>query len=255
VGVRAPSQGQLAIVAVESGDKGTWSSLAPPREPKLGLQVNGPKKRRVYSQLRIPIDEDSTESSVLERDIVGLYTLFDQCGTANGELHKEPAAGGVGLPPHLSLDPIRCTDPRDDRYAFSVSKIRYESGEIQPTTCALDPKRRQISTVEGTKPTADPHVSSCGPGLKRWAFRYVFPYCLNFGGGDEKFPSPHRENATFSIPLESFTIGPSLTVREHACAVLVCCVPLTKLIQNGRGDAGWRLMKSTNVQPTKQSRS
>ena len=152
---------KLTIAGVESEDEDTRPSLVPSWESKLGLQSDEFKERRVYSQLRISVD-DSSESSVLERDIAGLYTLFDRCGTANSGLHKkEPTADEVDLPPlYFFLDPLRCADPTADPYVFSISKIRYEFGESRPLICTLDPKWRQIAAVGGENSTVSAHVPS-----------------------------------------------------------------------------------------------
>ena len=152
---------KLTVAGVDNDDEETRPSLVPSWESKLGLQGDEFKDRRVYSQLRISVDEDS-ESSVLERDIAGLYTLFDRCGTANSGLHKkESTKGEADLPSlYFFLDPLRCADPNEDPYVFSISKSRYEFGEIRPITCTLDPKWRQITAVGGKHPTIDAHVSS-----------------------------------------------------------------------------------------------
>ena len=151
---------KLTVVGVESEDE-SRPSLVPSWESKLGLQGEELKDRRVYSQLRISVDKGS-ESSILERDIAGLYTLFDRCGTANSGLHKkEPAKGETDLPPlYFFLDPLRCADPNEDPYVFSISKSRYEFGEIRPIICTLDPKWRQITAVEAKNLAIDAHVSS-----------------------------------------------------------------------------------------------
>ena len=152
---------KLTITGVESEDEETRPSLVPSWELKLGLQGDEFKERRVYSQLRISFDEDS-EPSVLERDIAGLYTLFDRCGTANSGLHKkDPTADEADLPPlYFFLDPLRCADPKEDPFVFSISKIRYEFGEVRPITCTLDPKWRQMTAVDGKNRTVDAHVPS-----------------------------------------------------------------------------------------------
>ena len=151
---------KLTVVGVESEDE-SGPDLVPSWESKLGLQGEEFKDRRVYSQLRISVDKGS-ESSVLERDIAGLYTLFDRCGTANSGLHKkESTEGETDLPPlYFFLDPLRCADPNEDPYVFSISKSRYEFGEIRPIICTLDPKWRQTTVVEDENSTVDAHVSS-----------------------------------------------------------------------------------------------
>lgn len=159
---------KFTIVGVESEDEETRPSLVPSWEAKLGLQAEELKERRVYSQLRISVDGDSAESSVLEREIAGLYTLFDRCGTANSGLHKkEPKADEVDLPPlYFFLDPLRCADPTQDPYVFSISKIRYEFGESRPLICTLDPKWRQISALDDKNSTVGAHVPSVWSKLK-----------------------------------------------------------------------------------------
>jgi len=152
---------EFTIAGVESEDEEARPSLVPSWELKLGLQGDEFKERRVYSQLRISINEGSAESSVLERDIAGVYTLLDRCGTANGGLHKkEPTPDEADLPPlYFFLDPLRCADPKEDPYVFSISKIRYEFGETRPITCTLDPGWRQTTAVDGKK-AVDAHISS-----------------------------------------------------------------------------------------------
>ena len=152
---------KLTITGVESKDEETRPSLVPSWESKLGLQGDEFKEKSVYSQLRISVDEDSIDSSVLERDITGLYNLFDRCGTANSGLHKkEPTTDEADLPPlYFFLDPLRCADPKEDPYVFSISKIRYEYGENRPITCTLDPKWRQTAPVTGKNPAVDAYVS------------------------------------------------------------------------------------------------
>lgn len=149
---------KLTIVGVEGEDEETRPGLVPSWESKLGLQAEEFKDRRVYSQLRISLDKPS----VLEREIAGIYTLFDRCGTANSGLHKkEPTEDEVDLPPlYFFLDPLRCADPIYDPYVFSISKSRYEFGETRPIICTLDPKWRQISAVEGKSSTVAAHASS-----------------------------------------------------------------------------------------------
>ena len=160
---------KLTIVGVESEDEETRPSFIPSWEAKLGLQAEELKDRRVYSQLRISVDD----SSVLERDIAGIYTLFDRCGTANSGLHKkDPTQDEVDLPPlYFFLDPLRCADPAEDPYIFSISKSRYEFGEIRPITCTLDPKWRQIIAVEGKNPVVDAHVPSIWSKFKEVALQ------------------------------------------------------------------------------------
>ena len=149
---------KLTIAGVESDNEETRPSLVPSWESKLGLQAEEFKDRRVYSQLQISVDD----SSVLERDISGIYGLLDRCGTANSGLHKkEPTDDETDLPPlYFFLDPLRCADPIEDPYLFSISKSRYEFEEIRPIICTLDPKWRQTTAVEGKKSTVDAHVSS-----------------------------------------------------------------------------------------------
>ena len=181
---------KLTIVGVESEDEETRPTLVPSWESKLGLQGDEFKERRVYSQLRISIDEDS-ESSVLERDISGLYTLFDRCGTANGGLHKKEATKDEDdLPPlYFFLDPLRCADPTEDPYVFSISKSRYEFEEIRPTICALDPKWRQITAVEGKDRAIDAHVTSVWSKSEEVTLQVSVILPLDMYDGDGRLPA------------------------------------------------------------------
>ena len=104
----------------------------------------------MHARLEISVPE--SQRSLFDRDVSGVYTLIDKCGTANSALHKrEPTAQDGNLPPiFLLLDPTRCGEPSGDSFVFSTSTRRYEYGESRPIIAMLDPKWRQ-SDVEGTQ--------------------------------------------------------------------------------------------------------
>lgn len=210
---------KLTITGVESEDEETCPTLVPSWESKLGLQADEFKERSVYSQLRISVDDDS-EASVLERDIAGLYTLFDRCGTANSGLHKkEPTADEVDLPPlYFFLDPLRCADPIEDPYLFSISKIRYEFGETRPIICTLNPKWRQITAVDGKHPKVDAHVLSVWSKSKEVALQ-VCPILLQISPALKGYlPSPLMKRMPLSLsrPRTSPSTLPSQDVSMRA---------------------------------------
>ena len=125
-------------------------------EARLGLMSDDFKKKLVHSRLEITVPKD--DIGKLDRDISGVYTLLDKCGTANGALHKkEPTEVDSGLPSlFMLLDPHR-TDDSEDCFVFSISKRRYEYGESRPLICKLDSTWRQSSEME------EQDVSCCIP--------------------------------------------------------------------------------------------
>ena len=122
--------------------------LVPSWEARVGLIGEEYKSRVVHSRLRITVSEK--HASKFDRNITGEYDLLDRCGTANGALHKRVATTGEeALPPlFMFLDPTRSGDPNNDAFVFSISKRRYEYGELRPIICMLDSKWRP-SDIEG----------------------------------------------------------------------------------------------------------
>jgi hypothetical protein len=123
--------------------------LVPSWEARLGLIGDEFRDRVVFNQLKITVPTDHKEK--FDRDITGVYTLLDKCGTANGALHRRVDAEDDNQRPPLFmlLDPQRCGDS-EDSFVFSISKRRYEYGESRPIICKLDPKWRQ-SDYKGEK--------------------------------------------------------------------------------------------------------
>jgi hypothetical protein len=128
----------------------------PSWEARLGLIGDDFKDKVVHPRLEITVSKD--KATMLDRDISGMYTLLEKCGTANGALHKkEPTDIDSGLPSlFMLLDPHR-TDDSEDCFVFSVSKRRYEYSESRPLICKLDPNWRQSSRAEAQD------VSCCIP--------------------------------------------------------------------------------------------
>ncbi len=126
------------------------SELVPSWEQKLGLTGDEFRNKEVHARLEVSVPVE--QRSFFDRDISGLYTLIDKCGTANSALHKrEQTAQDGNLPPvFLLLDPTRCGEPSGDSFVFSTSTRRYEYGESRPIIAMLEPKWRQSDT-EGTQ--------------------------------------------------------------------------------------------------------
>lgn len=101
----------------------------------------------VFPKLSISVPEDSRSS--FDRDISGVYTLLDKCGTACNSLHrKEAGEDDASLPPlFLFLDPTRSGTPNEDSFVFSIDKRRYQFGETRPIVCKLSAKWRQTSVT------------------------------------------------------------------------------------------------------------
>jgi hypothetical protein len=118
--------------------------LVPSWEARLGLTSEEYKNKLVYSKLEVKMPKERV--SKLDRDISGIYTLLDKCGTANGALHKKAEMENESkLPPlFMLLDPHRTNDS-EDSFVFTISRRRYEYGESRPIICKLDPSWRQSS--------------------------------------------------------------------------------------------------------------
>jgi hypothetical protein len=206
-------------------------NLVPSWEARLGLVGDDFKDKVVHPRLEITVSKDSV--TMLDRDISGVYTLLEKCGTANGALHKkEPTDIDPGLPSlFMLLDPHR-TDDSQDCFVFSVSKRRYEYSESRPLICKLDPSWRQSSRNE------EQDVSCCIPC--RWVTTdrtnlevsltlIHFHVDLKF---TSQFPKPFTgHNAQFATPAQTLQIPISRDSCRDAIALLVCSASL-------RGQAG-----------------
>ncbi|KAF8446480.1 hypothetical protein BGX38DRAFT_1271075 [Terfezia claveryi] len=124
--------------------------LVPSWEAQLGLQEPQWADKKVWSKLKITVDEDDRKK--LDRDISGTYTLFDKCGTASAALHKKDGEEGEDIAPlFFFLDPTRCGGPKDDPFVFSSYTKRYAIGEERPLVAKLDTAWRQSSSSQGKK--------------------------------------------------------------------------------------------------------
>ncbi|KAJ7696566.1 hypothetical protein B0H17DRAFT_1053716 [Mycena rosella] len=184
--------------------------LVPSWEARLGLTDDDFKDKLVHSKLRITVSPDVVGE--FDRDVSGVYNLFDKCGTANGALHKkEMSEDEAALPPlFLLMHPQRTSDD-DDSFVFSISKRRYAYGESRPLIGQLDPKWRQSS---------DDVAKEINCRLPIW--KTTESVALQ--------PS-HGQDAQFAIPGQALTLAGSNDACGSASAVLVCSVPL-------RGQAG-----------------
>ncbi|KAJ7091441.1 hypothetical protein B0H15DRAFT_930158 [Mycena belliarum] len=181
--------------------------LVPSWEGRLGLTEDEYKDKLVYPKLRITAAPDVVDK--FDRDVSGVYMLFDKCGTANGALHKKDmTADESALPPlFLLMHPQRTSDD-DDCFAFSISKRRYAFGESRPIIAQLDPKWRQSSDDKPNK------VNCRVPVWKTTEHVELRP--------------SHSQDAEFAIPGQALALGGSNDACGSAQAVLVCHVPLGK---------------------------
>ena len=124
--------------------------LVPSWEARLGLVGEEFKSKLVYAKVKVTVERSDVRQ--LDRDISGIYTLFDKCGTANGALHGNVETD-MTLPPLFMLfDPHRTNDS-EDCFVFSTSTRRLEYQECRPIVCKLDPSWRQSATDEGENVT------------------------------------------------------------------------------------------------------
>ena len=119
--------------------------LVPSWEARLGLIGEEFKNKLVYSKVKVTVDHSDVQR--LDRDISGVYTLLDKCGTANGALHRRIEADTTLPPLFMLFDPHR-TDDSEDCFVFSISTRRLEYRECRPIVCKLDPSWRQSATDE-----------------------------------------------------------------------------------------------------------
>ncbi|KAI0738504.1 hypothetical protein C8Q80DRAFT_1113269 [Daedaleopsis nitida] len=191
-----------ADITIEGG-----SDMVPSWEQKLGLQGDEFKNKVVHATLEVSVPDG--QRAFFDRDISGVYTLIDKCGTANSALHKRASTKEDShLPPiFLLLDPTRCGEPTGDSFVFSTSTRRYEYGESRPIIATLDSKWRQ-SDMEGTQ-----SVKCFVPC--RWA-----------GAANVKLIPASGHDAMFATPSEGVSIDVSQDACKSATALLVCRVPL-----------------------------
>ncbi|KAJ7180752.1 hypothetical protein C8R46DRAFT_985768 [Mycena filopes] len=182
----------------------------PSWEARLGLTEDHLKDKLVHSKLQVTVSPDAVGK--FDRDVSGVYTLLDKCGTANNALHKKEATQAEeSLPPlFLLLHPQRTTDD-DDCFVFSISRRRYAYGESRPIIARLDPKWRQSSESNAKQVTCRVPIWKPSASIK--------------------LEPSHGQDAQYAIPSEALVLGGSTDACGSASAVLVCSVPL-------RGQAG-----------------
>ncbi|KAH9930325.1 uncharacterized protein B0H18DRAFT_1093698 [Fomitopsis serialis] len=183
------------------------SEPAPSWEQRLGLQAKEFRDKMVNSRLEISVDKKDLVH--FDRDICGVYTLLDKCGTANSALHRKSTNDqDAHLPPlFLLLDPTRCGDPADDSFVISISKGRYEYGETRPIICQLESKWRQSDTDDVEN------------------IRCQIPYKW-MKASDVRLAPVVGHAAHYAVPGEQLDIGVSSEACRSANALLVCRVPL-----------------------------
>ncbi|KAJ7130633.1 hypothetical protein C8R44DRAFT_872419 [Mycena epipterygia] len=197
---------QFASVSI--GIEGV-GELVPSWEARLGLTDDEFKDKMVHSKLQITVSPDAVGK--FDRDVSGIYTLFDKCGTANGALHKKEMTKDDTLPPLFLLMHPQRTSEDDDCFAFSISRRRYAYGESRPIIALLDPKWRQSS---------DKHPKQVACRVPIWMTTESV-----------RLQPSHGQDAQFAIPGQALVLAGSNEACGSASAVLVCSVPL-------RGQAG-----------------
>ncbi|THH03097.1 hypothetical protein EW145_g6533 [Phellinidium pouzarii] len=179
----------------------------PAWETRLGL-LDDYKDRLVYSKIEVSIPKYA--KAAFDRDISGVYTLLDKCGTATGALHKKESKNSdISLPPlFFFLDPTRCGTADEDPFVFSISKRRYQFGETRPVVCKLDPKWRQANINDEAK-TVSCHIP-----------------CVWVSADAIIMQSSEGREARFAVPADSLEVNASNAHCASAIALLVCKVPL-----------------------------
>ncbi|KAI0940949.1 hypothetical protein AcV7_003183 [Taiwanofungus camphoratus] len=183
------------------------SEPVPAWEAKIGLQGKEFRDKEVNSKLKISVSE--VDAIHFDRDISGVYTLLDKCGTANSALHKKASdEQDAILPPlFMLMDPTRCGDANDDCFVFSISKKRHEYGETRPIICQLDSSWRQSDLKNAQNvPCHIPYKWMASP--------------------DVQLKPAACPDARFAVPGEKLEINVSTDACRGANALLVCRVPL-----------------------------
>ncbi|KZT11359.1 uncharacterized protein LAESUDRAFT_642051 [Laetiporus sulphureus 93-53] len=201
------------------------SEPVPSWEQKLGLQGDEFRDKMVNSRLEISVPQEDMVH--FDRDISGVYTLLDKCGTANSALHKKMSdERDSHLPPlFLFLDPTRCGDPADDCFVISISKRRYEYGETRPLVCKFDSEWRQSDTVE--EQSIECHIP------QRWVespetrltVSSIIIKSIHVKAYASNQPVAGHE-AHFAVPGDHLNVSISNDACSSANALLVCRVPL-----------------------------
>ncbi|KAF9045664.1 hypothetical protein BDZ89DRAFT_1058637 [Hymenopellis radicata] len=181
-------------------------------EARLGLTKPEFKDKKVFPQLQVTVRTEDLKN--FDRDISGVYTLLEQCGTANGALHKRELEGEALPPLFMLLDPHRTNDS-EDSFVFSTSRRRHQFGESRPIIAKLFSKWRP-SSEEGPQT-----VQCCIP------FMWV-------ASSNVSLSASNIEEAHFSVPGETLEIDISGDPCRSATALLTCSVPLSE-----QSAAGW----------------
>nr|GAT45746.1 predicted protein [Mycena chlorophos] len=179
----------------------------PSWEMRLGLTSDAHKDKKVMSQLKISVP--AADADKFDRDVSGVYTLLDRCGTANSALHKKETTkeeAEKNLPPLFMLMQPQRTSQDKDCFVFSISRRRYEYGESRPLVASLDSEWRQPGDVTKTSVMCRVPVWKTTDAL-------------------ELVPS-HTDGARYGVPGKEMSLDCSTDACANASAVLMCSVPL-----------------------------
>ncbi|KAL4807283.1 hypothetical protein BDV18DRAFT_159502 [Aspergillus unguis] len=90
-------------------------------EAKCGLELEAFKNSKVWTHIIVQGKDEQVQD--LEVDIRGTYELLQDCGTANGCLHRRSAVDGQPVV-YLFLDPTKLSEPKNDSFVFSLEHSR-----------------------------------------------------------------------------------------------------------------------------------
>ncbi|EJD41795.1 hypothetical protein AURDEDRAFT_105919 [Auricularia subglabra TFB-10046 SS5] len=192
-------------------------------------------KDKVWSSLEVTVPD--VDKNVLDRDVSGIYTLHEKCGTASQALHRRVQGVDDGQPGlFFFLDPSRTGDSKDDSFVFSTTHRRYEFGETRPVVAKVNSQWRQ-NDDEGVQKVAC--TVSC-----RWVSAPAM-----------QLKTSAASQALVSLPTKALVAGSASTACESANAILVCQVPLTSGAGPEWGQQEWKEVDKVHERSVFQSLS
>jgi hypothetical protein len=222
--------------------------LVPAWEARLGLTGDEYKDRVVHSKIRITVAAPD-DIAKLERDISGVYSLLDKCGTASGALHRKIEEDSRLPPLYLLLDPTRCGPPQQDAFALTISKRRYEYGESRPVICRFDPSWRQSSEEDKQEINCHIPVKWVAAETVKLEVSISFPCVVLFVAYSGVKPSGGRR-AQFSVPGSTLNVTVSNDACRHSNALLVCRVHLQSQAGPAWPRGVWKEVDKTHERAT-----
>ncbi|KAI5288949.1 hypothetical protein KEM54_004637 [Ascosphaera aggregata] len=112
-------------------------NIVPSFYSDLGLQHPKFLNTKVYSQITISAADSQVQN--LEFDIRGDYELLQNCGAANGSLHKKVATRKEEMPIYFFLDPSEIGEADFDSWVFSLDHERLDTRQTRVTIAETRP--------------------------------------------------------------------------------------------------------------------